>query len=159
MPENNVAYFESPIGIIELKANETALTGLNFVEEKIFSETHTLILVNGIKQLNEYFIGKRTIFDLPLHPEGTDFQKKVWDQLLKIPFGATKSYLDIAHSMGNRKALRAVGNANGKNKISIIIPCHRVIGAHGALTGFGSGIRRKRWLLDHEKKFIQASLF
>jgi len=159
MPENNVAYFESPIGIIELKANETALTGLNFVEEKIFSEKHTLILVNSIKQLNEYFIGKRTIFDLPLHPEGTDFQKKVWDQLLKIPFGATKSYLDIAHTMGNRKALRAVGNANGKNKISIIIPCHRVIGANGALTGFGSGIWRKRWLLDHEKKFIQASLF
>lgn len=153
-------FYDSPIGILELSATDRGLCGLYFVEEKTESnEKESAILKITITQLDEYFSGNRIEFDLKLLPEGTDFQMKVWKQLLKIPFGVTKSYLDIAIALGNRNALRAIGNANGKNKISIIIPCHRVIGANGSMTGFGGGIWRKKWLLEHEQKYIQGSLF
>ena len=108
------------------------------------------------KQLGEYFKGKRMTFDLPLAPEGTEFQQSVWKQLRKISYGRTKSYGEIANKVGNPRASRAVGAANGRNPISIIVPCHRVIGADGKLTGFGGGIERKRWLLEHEQKVAQA---
>lgn len=107
------------------------------------------------QQLAEYFAGKRKVFDLELNPKGTDFQKKVWRELVKIPYGRTISYGELAKRIGNPSASRAVGLANGKNPISIIIPCHRVIGKNGSLTGFGGGIEVKRFLLDHE----QESLF
>jgi methylated-DNA-[protein]-cysteine S-methyltransferase len=101
-------------------------------------------------QLDEYFEGKRKKFDLLLEPMGTDFQKKVWKHLVKVPFGKTASYLDVAMALGEMKATRAVGSANGRNPIVIIIPCHRVIGSNGSLTGYGGGMWRKEWLLKHE---------
>jgi len=102
------------------------------------------------EQLDEYFAGHRTQFDLPLSPEGTEFQRRVWDALARIPYGTTISYLDLAEAVGDRRAVRAVGGANGRNPLPIVLPCHRVIGADGSLTGFGGGIERKRWLLEHE---------
>ncbi|MBI5729667.1 MAG: methylated-DNA--[protein]-cysteine S-methyltransferase [Ignavibacteriales bacterium] len=106
-----------------------------------------------VEQLDEYFKGERKIFDLRLEPERTGFQKRVWDELLKIPYGETRSYMEITKLLGDPKAIRAVANANGQNKISIIIPCHRVIGSDGSLTGYGGGLWRKKWFLDHEQKF------
>ena len=105
-------------------------------------------------QLNEYFAGKRTTFDLPLEPSGTDFQLNVWELLRKIPYGVTTSYGELARRLGDPQASRAVGAANGANPIPIIVPCHRVVGSKGELTGFGGGIERKRWLLEHEGALI-----
>lgn len=153
------AYYNSPVGILELSATDKGLCGLYFVEEKLWDENPNEILHETIKQLKEYFHEGRKEFELPLDIQGTEFQKKVWDQLLQIPFAATRTYLDIAKNLGDRNSLRAVGLANGKNKISIIIPCHRVIGADGELTGFGGGLWRKKHLLEHESKYIQGSLF
>ncbi len=152
-------YYDSPIGILELVATDNGLTGLYFAEENKDDERLNAILENTIQQLDEYFNEGRKEFDLPLDIQGTDFQKNVWEQLLTIPFGMTKTYLDIAKNLGDRNSLRAVGLANGKNKIAIIIPCHRVIGAKGDLTGFAGGIWRKKWLLDHESKYVQGTLF
>ena len=104
--------------------------------------------------MNEYFSGERKKFDLPLYFEGTEFQKSVWNELRKIPYGTTVSYKDIAEGINNEKAVRAVGNANNKNKIMIIVPCHRVIGKNGKLVGFAGGLDKKEFLLEHEKKFM-----
>lgn len=112
---------------------------------------------NAREQLEAYFAGDLTTFDLPLNPTGTDFQKQVWKALLQIPFGETVSYQAIANSINNPKAVRAVGAANGRNPIGIIVPCHRVIGANGSLTGYAGGLERKQWLLEHEQR--QARLF
>ncbi|MBT8184752.1 MAG: methylated-DNA--[protein]-cysteine S-methyltransferase, partial [Eudoraea sp.] len=112
-----------------------------------------------VYQLNEYFEGKRTSFDLQLNPKGTAFQKRVWEALLEIPFGKTLSYLELALKLGDVKAIRAVAAANGKNPIWIVIPCHRVISSDGALTGYAGGLHRKKWLLDHESPVIQQTLF
>lgn len=152
-------YYDSPVGILELSATDKGLSGLYFVEEKNEDEILNGILENTIQQLDEYFNEGRKEFDIPIDVEGTEFQQRVWGELIKIPFGITKTYLDVAKNLGDRNSLRAVGLANGKNKISIIIPCHRVIGAKGELTGFGGGIWRKKWLLDHESKYIQGTLF
>ena len=110
-------------------------------------------------EVNEYFDGKREVFTLDLNPEGTDFQKKVWDALLTIPFGKTTSYLELSKTLGDVKAIRAVAAANGKNPLWIIVPCHRVIGSDGSLTGYAGGLHRKQWLLEHESPFKQTSLF
>jgi methylated-DNA-[protein]-cysteine S-methyltransferase len=110
-------------------------------------------------QLNEYFEGSRKHFDLKLNPEGTDFQKKVWKQLEQIPYGKTLSYLELSEQLGNVKAIRAVANANGKNPLWIVVPCHRVIGSNGSLTGYAGGLHRKQWLLEHESPYKQQSLF
>ncbi|MFH1194736.1 MAG: methylated-DNA--[protein]-cysteine S-methyltransferase, partial [bacterium] len=106
----------------------------------------------AVSQLKKYFEGKLKKFDLPLDMQGTDFQINVWNELLNIPFGETKSYMEIAELVGDKKSIRAVGKANGDNKIAIVIPCHRVIGSDGKLTGYAGGLWRKKWLLDHEKK-------
>jgi methylated-DNA-[protein]-cysteine S-methyltransferase len=108
------------------------------------------LLDRARRQLAEYFAGTRTTFDLPLRTEGTAFQRRVWDALLAIPYGTTLSYSKLARRLGDQRATRAVGAANGRNPIPIIVPCHRVVGAHGELTGFGGGLDRKRWLLEHE---------
>lgn len=105
------------------------------------------------KQLKEYFKGKRKEFTVPLVIQGTEFQRAVWKELQKIPFGITRTYLEQAKSLNNPKSVRAVANAHGTNRIAIIIPCHRVIGSDGSLTGYGGGLERKRWLIDHEKKY------
>jgi len=143
-------YFESPIGRIEISGDEKGISSVEFFEDRKNISRNTGHLKNCLKQLDEYFSGKRKSFSLKLNLKGTEFQKKVWKVLLKIPFGETVSYLDVAKGIGNEKAVRAVGNANNKNNISIIIPCHRVIGSNGKLIGYGGGLWRKKWLIDFE---------
>ena len=150
----------SPVGLLKLVANETALVAVLWENEnpkrvrlaELIEQTHHPILLETQKQLTEYFAGKRQQFDLPLDFEGTEFQQKVWQALLTIPFGETRSYRDVAEQIGNVKAVRAVGAANGKNPISIIAPCHRVVGANGKLVGFAGGLDNKDILLRLEKK-------
>ena len=152
-------YYESPIGFLEVQTTEGGLRAVSFTLEKIAVEKENIYNQLTIKQLDEYFKNERTEFDIPLDLEGTDFQLRVWRELSKIPFGKTKSYMDIAKALGDPKAIRAVGTSNGRNKISIIIPCHRVIGSDGSLTGYAGGMERKKWLLDFENPPIQGELF
>lgn len=145
-----IDYFQSPIGTIELAANDKALVSLVFKDCSTPTQPHS-ILENAKHQLAEYFSGTRKRFELPLATPGTQFQQQVWQQLANIPFGETRTYRDIAVSLKNPKAVRAVGSANGKNPISIFVPCHRVIGSNGTLTGYAWGVERKAWLLEHEQ--------
>jgi methylated-DNA-[protein]-cysteine S-methyltransferase len=146
------AYYSSEIGLIEIKGTEEAILSVNFVDDKSTGSPDVPPCVKEcVEQIDEYFNGKRKKFTIEIQLQGTDFQKKVWKQLMKIPYGETVSYKDIAVSIGNKKAVRAVGGANNKNKIAIIVPCHRVIGSDGDLVGFGGGLWRKEWLLRHEK--------
>ncbi len=148
-------YYDSPIGILEISGTEEGITGVHFVDKKVDPEPSIpLPLKDCCRQLYEYFVGDRKEFSLKLQLEGTSFQKKVWNQLLKIPFGKTMSYKDIARAIRNDRAVRAVGGANGRNHIAIIIPCHRVIAHDGTLGGYGGGLWRKEWLLEHERKHI-----
>lgn len=156
-----LAYIEmaSPVGLLKLVANDDALVAVLWENEdpkrvrlaELVEEPKHAILLETQKQLNEYFLGQRTQFDLPLDFEGTEFQKKIWQALLTIPFGETRSYKQIAEQIGNVKAVRAVGAANGKNPISIIAPCHRVIGQNGKLVGFAGGLENKEILLKIEQ--------
>ena len=150
---------DTPVGLLEVRCTEGGLRSVNFIDEKQFEENSNKYNELTINQLTEYFEGKRKDFDLPFDLEGTDFQKRVWAELLKIPFGKTRSYMDQARALGDAKAIRAVASANGQNKIAIIIPCHRVIGSDGSLTGFAGGLHRKKWLLDFETPPIQGELF
>lgn len=155
----NSFYYDTKIGRIQIEENGEAITKIHYVQKDI-EETavgkETGLLKEAIKQLNEYFEGKRNIFDLQLAPEGTEFQKKVWNALREIPFGETKSYGEIAKLIGNEKASRAVGMANNKNPIMIVIPCHRVIGANGKLVGYAAGVEVKEMLLNLEKNKIKV---
>lgn len=153
----------SPIGEIMLSADGEGLTGLYMEFRRYEPPAQTdwvraddnAILVQAHAQLDEYFGGKRTDFDLPLNPSGTAFQKQVWQELCNIPYGTTISYGELAARVGNPAASRAVGLANGRNPISIIVPCHRVIGADGSLTGYGGGLERKETLLAHESGLLK----
>ena len=127
-------------------------------EEKI-TDIIPEVLEDCVIQLNEYFDGNREKFSLKLNPQGTDFQKRVWEALKTIPHGKTLSYLQLSQQLGDVKAIRAVANANGKNPLWIIVPCHRVIGSDGSLTGYAGGLHRKQWLLEHESPYKQQSLF
>lgn len=151
---NNVAYFESPIGLIEIQSSKGNIISLDFVKDKIYDEKADIVLIEAKEQIAEYFDGKRKEFCLPIKTDGTDFQNKVWKRLIAIPYGQTLTYKEVAEGIENEKAARAVGNANNKNKIAILIPCHRVIGSSGSLVGYEGGLWRKKWLLRHEKKFI-----
>lgn len=142
-------YFTSPIGMIELESNDQGITRLDFCERRQGVAPHP-ILEQAKFQLKEYFKGERQQFDLKIEMHGTDFQKSVWQRLLDIPFGETCSYHDIAKRIGNPKAVRAVGAANGRNPVALVVPCHRVIGSNGTLTGYAGGLERKAWLLRHE---------
>ena len=148
------AYYNSPIGYIQILGNEHSIISLDFIGEINNDEKRNDLLNTCITELDEYFKGKRRSFSLNLLLNGTDFQKKVWNALINIPYGKTVSYKDIAKAIGNEKSARAVGNANNKNKIAIIVPCHRVIGSNGLLTGYAGGIWRKEWLINHEKMFL-----
>ncbi|MEO6696171.1 MAG: methylated-DNA--[protein]-cysteine S-methyltransferase [Ignavibacteria bacterium] len=153
------AYFNSQLGIIEITGNTEGIKSLDFTEfENIPVDDDHLpdCIKECLVQLSQYFEGKRKRFELALIINGTDFQQRVWDRLLNIPYGKTLSYKDIASMSGNIKAVRAVGNANNKNKIAVIIPCHRVIGSNKSLTGYAGGLWRKKWLIDHEKKLCHA---
>jgi methylated-DNA-[protein]-cysteine S-methyltransferase len=153
MNKKYFSYLESPIGIVEIISDGENLVSVNFVDEKgKESVKGNRITIAARKELGEYFKGKRKEFDLPVSFSGTEFQKKVWNALLEIPFGAVATYSDIANMIGNPKGVRAVGLANSKNPISIIVPCHRVIGKNGKLTGYAGGLDRKEWLIEHEAK-------
>lgn len=153
-------YYQSPIGMIKIDADDCFIRGLNFIKEinDIQNTSNTdenLILKQCMKELDEYFSGSRKVFDVKAkNKSGTEFRHKVWDVLTTIDYATTKSYKDVAQLIGNPKAVRAVGSANHNNNISIIIPCHRVIGTSGSLTGYGGEIWRKEWLLEHEKKHL-----
>lgn len=144
-------YYNSPIGILEVITSDNALLSAIFVDEAKEKTEDTEILREAIKQFDEYFKGKRKEFDIKCEMQGTEFQKKAWIALTEIPYGETRSYKEQAIQIGNEKATRAVGGANSKNLISIIIPCHRVIGSNQSLTGYAGGLNRKQWLLEHEK--------
>src|SRR3989339_899654 len=147
-------FYNSPIGLIEISGTENSISSLYFIDQEFNPDLKSNPYIEKcVEQLDEYFNGKRKIFELNIQPEGSIFQKKVWNELLKIPFGETRSYMEITKLLGDLKAIRAVANANGQNKISIIIPCHRVIGSDGSLTGYGGGLWRKKWLLEHEQNF------
>ena len=153
------AYYESPIGPLRLRGTEENLVALDFVDKQPQKDSSAMGLMKRcLKQLDEYFQGRRKTFELPLAPHGTDFQKRVWNYLLKIRYGHAVSYKTVAEGIGNHRAFRAVGGANNKNPIAIIIPCHRVIGSNGDLTGYGSGLWRKEWLLTHEKATLANSV-
>jgi methylated-DNA-[protein]-cysteine S-methyltransferase len=143
----------SPVGVLRLYAADDQLVGLYLPVQPAPSaiERRSDVLVRTAAQLAEYFAGQRRVFDLPLAPRGTEFQRAVWHALRTIPLGETRSYGELAQQLGRPSASRAVGAANGKNPISIIVPCHRVIGSTGHLTGYAGGVAAKRWLLDHEQ--------
>ena len=143
--------YNSIIGDIFISADENFLLSVKFVNHNFIENKENKIIKQTIKQLDEYFNGKRKKFELPLNPKGTEFQKKVWLQLMKIPYGKTATYKDIATLIGDSNASRAVGNANNKNPIAIIIPCHRVIGSNNKLTGYAGGLDKKEKLLNLEK--------
>jgi methylated-DNA-[protein]-cysteine S-methyltransferase len=154
---SNFCHIESPLGRLMLTANDKALTGLYMLPSRKSGSTDGWIegttarpLAVAIRQIAEYFAGERQKFELPLALDGTPFQTRVWRELMEIPFGRTWSYAELARRIGKPGASRAVGLANGSNPISIIVPCHRVIGSDGSLTGYGGGLERKRWLLEHE---------
>ena len=153
--EEFLYYYESPIGVLEIRGCDNFINSVLFVESEMdVINNAPEILKSCAQQLDEYFNKKRTKFDLSLRAHGTGFQKKVWDTLPEIHFGATASYSEIAKRIGNHKAVRAVGAANGKNPIIIIVPCHRIIGSNGKLVGFGGGLWRKKWLLQHEQNLL-----
>ena len=144
--------YQSPIGFLILKSDGLAVTEISFSESDIQEKDECAVLLQCKQQLGDYFSGKSFDFDLPIAPEGTPFQKKVWDELLKIPCGETITYLELAVRMGDPKLVRAVGTANGRNPLAIVVPCHRVIGAGNKLTGYAGGLDRKLWLLSYEMK-------
>ncbi|MBI4853794.1 MAG: methylated-DNA--[protein]-cysteine S-methyltransferase [Acidobacteria bacterium] len=146
-------YYKSEIGLLEIIATDKGISKVDFLnqEPSEFSlETNNTFLKDCFQQLAEYFRGERKSFSLELDPKGTDFEKRVWQELLKISFGETITYLHLAERLGDKKVIRAAARANGKNPLAIIIPCHRVIGSDGSLTGYAGGLWRKEWLLKHE---------
>ncbi len=152
-------FINTPLGTTKIKGDENGVAVISVLQEGEISKKIPLELKGVVKELNEYFDGKRTEFSFQLNPKGTDFQKKVWQALLTIPYGKTVSYLDLSKQLGDVKAIRAVASANGKNPLWIVVPCHRVIGTDGSLTGYAGGLWRKKWLLDHENPVKQQSLF
>jgi methylated-DNA-[protein]-cysteine S-methyltransferase len=144
--------FESPLGNVIIRSDGQAVTKISFSENKSETSNSCAVIESCREQLSNYFAERLVSFDIPLNPEGTGFQKKVWDELLKIPYGETITYMELAVRLGDEKVIRAAGTANGKNPIAIIIPCHRVIGAGNKLTGYAGGIWRKKALLELEMK-------
>jgi len=153
MSETIIYDYSTPIGVLRLQATDTVLCSAIFIDntEACYKQINEVI-TKVISQLDEYLAGKRQDFNIPLHASGTKFQEQVWGELQKIPYGETISYSQLAERIDNPKAVRAVGNANGRNPITIIIPCHRVIGKGGKLRGYAYGEERKQWLLHHESK-------
>lgn len=145
-------YYSSPVGTLTITEEDGFITGIRIGKLEA-DEEETLLLSQAVQELDEYFEGRRREFDLPLKPHGTAFQKRVWEALRRIPYGKTASYRDIAKAVENPRGFRAVGNANGKNPIVIVVPCHRVIAADGSLGGYTGGLDIKRFLLEHENKW------
>lgn len=152
-------FIQSPLGITKIEGDENGVAVISVLAEGAATKKIPDTLKEAVNQLQEYFEGKRTEFTFTLNPKGTEFQQKVWQELLNIPFGKTMSYLDLSKKLGDVKAIRAVASANGKNPLWIVVPCHRVIGTDGSLTGYAGGLWRKKWLLEHESPSQQQSLF
>jgi len=160
LESKQTAYYKTPIGIAKIIGDENGICAVTVLDETIeIIEESPSCLKDCVQQLDEYFKGNRTTFNLKLNPKGTDFQQKVWNELLQVPYGKTRTYLEQTKKLGDVKAIRAVASANGKNPLWIIIPCHRIIGSNGSLTGYAGGIWRKKWLLEHENPSTQQSLF
>jgi len=158
--ESKKTYYKTPLGTAEIIGNEQGIQSVSVLDQDIeTSASIPAFAKDCVLQMEEYFAGDRTEFDLKLNLQGTDFQKSVWRELLNIPYGKTRTYLEQTKKIGDPKAIRAVASANGKNPIWIIVPCHRVIGSDGSLTGYAGGIWRKKWLLEHESPVKQQSLF
>lgn len=153
------AFVKSPLGITKIVGDENGISEISVLSEGKISVAIPNELQEAVSQLQEYFEEKRSNFNFKLNPKGTEFQQKVWTELLNIPFGKTISYLDLAKKLGDPKVIRAAASANGKNPLWIVVPCHRVIGADGSLTGYAGGLWRKKWLLEHENPTNQQSLF
>lgn len=154
-------YYQSPLGLLRIGGTDTYISEISFIDN--LEETTgngalkgpvTPIVIQCIEQLIQYFQGQRRVFDFPVYQEGTEFQQRVWNELASIPFGKTISYLELSRRLGDTKAIRAAAAANGRNNIVIVIPCHRVIGSKRDLVGYGGGLWRKKWLLDHETKVL-----
>lgn len=154
------AIIKTVLGFTEIVGDENGISKIHvFDEEQKISKKIPIVLQEAVTQIEEYFEGKRTRFTFKINPKGTDFQQKVWQELLTIPYGKTTSYQELSIKLGDVKAIRAVANANGKNPLWIVVPCHRVIGSDGSLTGYAGGLWRKKWLLEHENPVKQQSLF
>ena len=168
LPHMNIeiAYYNSPIGPLEIRATGSAISDVLFVNswkgakinenDILFTKPKSAVLKNCIKQLDEYFAGTRTEFTVHTDQVGTEFQQSIWAELARIPYGRTISYHELSKRIGNVKAIRAVGTANGNNSICIIVPCHRVIGSNGDLVGYGGDLWRKKWLLELENKTVNG---
>lgn len=152
-------FFKCPLGVVKIVGDANGISEISILDEGEVSDSIPNDLEQAVIQLQEYFEGKRTHFDLKLNPKGTDFQQSVWQELLNIPYGETLSYMELSKKIGDVKAIRAVAAANGKNPLWIVIPCHRVIGTDGSLTGYAGGLWRKKWLLELENPTNQQSLF
>ena len=156
MPEIFTTYYHSPIGQLKISGTEDYITEVLFHDTTQKPEGRKKhfppLIIQCVEQLIQYFQGERRVFELPINQHGTVFQKEVWNELMQIPFGRTISYLELARKTGDSKATRAVANANGKNNVCIIVPCHRVIGANKELVGYSGGLWRKKWMLEHEAK-------
>lgn len=151
---------DTPLGTATISGSEEGIASVSIINDATAtSEDIPKELQECVAQLQAYFNGERHDFDLKLNPKGTDFQKKVWQKLVEIPYGKTVSYLDLSKQLGDPKAIRAVASANGKNPLWVIVPCHRVIGSDGSLVGYAGGLHRKQWLLNHESPTPQQSLF
>ena len=159
MTQLNYTYYQSPVGLLKIGAAENVISEVVFVDnpgEITQAAVFTPLLQQCVEQLIEYFNGHRRIFELPVYQAGTSFQSRVWSELLNIAFGKTISYMDLAKRLGDPKAIRAAASTNGKNNICIIIPCHRVIGSNQSLVGYAGGLKRKKWLLEHENKIANG---
>jgi methylated-DNA-[protein]-cysteine S-methyltransferase len=154
-------YYQSPLGLLRIGGTDTYISEISFIDNLDAAAANgalkgpvTPLVIQCIEQLIQYFQGQRRVFDFPVYQEGTEFQQNVWNELVSIPFGKTISYLEQARRLGDTKAIRATATANGKNNIVIVVPCHRVIGSKRDLVGYGGGLWRKKWLLDHETKVL-----
>jgi len=155
-------YYKSPLGLLRIGGTDTYISEISFVDHLEEFELRrpdlqgpvTLMVIQCIEQLIQYFQGQRRVFDLPICQGGTPFQQRVWNELMAIPFGKTLSYLELSRRLGDTRAIRAAAAANGRNNVVIVIPCHRVIGSKKDLVGYGGGLWRKKWLLEHENKIM-----
>jgi len=160
LESNQTTYYKTPIGTAKIVGNENGISAVTVMDDAMKTSAEIPeILKDCVQQLEEYFNGTRKQFNLKLNPQGTEFQKRVWMELMLVSYGKTRTYLEQSKQLGDAKAIRAVASANGKNPIWIIIPCHRIIGSDGSLTGYAGGIWRKKWLLEHENPSTQKSLF
>lgn len=156
---NGLAYHTSPVGELEIRSQDDAITLIGFLRDDKQPENPTPVIQRCIQELDEYFYSGRKFFDVKIQLNGSAFQQQVWSQLMEIPYGKTTYYADIAARVGDIHSVRAVSLANGQNPIAIVVPCHRVIGKDGSLVGYGGGLERKVWLLRHEGALNQLELF